>query len=139
MLEVLLYEDVTLRGAENSEVLPPGPVVVAVTFRLAGTARVGEKAKPVTPLALVVTIFWPINVLPSSPDGSEKKRMTNVALGVLLRVPRTVVVPSDVVAEVRVGLFCRLFGPVSGSCVSLAVGPSSFRSIPRPALEKIEF
>ena len=35
------------------------------------------------------------------------------------------------------GKFCRLFGPVSGSLLSLGVIPALPRSIPRPSLPKI--
>src|SRR2546423_10184152 len=44
--------------------------------------------------------------------------------------------------EMITGLFCRLFGPVSASQLSLGSmqlgSPSNSRSIPRPALEKME-
>src|SRR5438046_8989573 len=42
-------------------------------------------------------------------------------------------------ADVRTGKFCRLFGPVSVSQLSLAVTPATgVRSIPTPTFEKME-
>jgi hypothetical protein len=58
---------------------------------------------------------------------------------VLSRVPLTVVVPEAFfLAEERTGKFCRLFAPVSASPGSLAVGPSSHRSMPCWTLAKME-
>src|SRR5262245_32054926 len=57
----------------------------------------------------------------------------------LLRIPRIVVVPAEITAEVNTGEFWRLLEPVSGSQgESLGVTPTGSRSIPRPLLEKME-
>ena len=69
----------------------------------------------------------------------EKRRTAKVLLGMLLSVPLMVVLRLLVFAEIMAGLFCRLLGPVSASPESLAVGPSSPRSTPRPPLQKMEF
>ncbi len=77
--------------------------------------------KVTLPLASVVTLLVPMKVLPSSvPEGLEKNWTRKVLLGVLFSVPRTVVEVAEVLAEERMGLFCRLLGPVSES-------PESFR------------
>ena len=70
---------------------------------------------PVSPSALVVTFLAPMYLLPSLPEGFEKKRILKVRLSTLLRDPFMVVVVAEFLAEVRFGLFCRLFDPVSGS------------------------
>jgi hypothetical protein len=81
-----------VRGAENSEVLPAW-VAVAVTLSPTATAWAGLKENvPVLPLALVVTLFWPMNFLPSFvPGGLEKYLMVKVFCGVLLRRPTMLV------------------------------------------------
>src|SRR5215203_231880 len=135
-----LYCATTFLGAENSEVLPPGPVAVAVMFCPSRIAFFVEKVKEMLPVPLVVTDLLPSRVLPSSvPEGLEKSCTRKVLSGVLLRLPRTVVVPVALFfAEERTGLFWRLLGPVSASPGSFAVGPSSFRSIPIAPFEKME-
>ena len=54
-------------------------------------------------------------------------------------MPWTVRVLPEVVAEATAGLFWRLLGPKSAWPGSLGLRPSSSRSMPRPALEKMEF
>ena len=49
-----------------------------------------------------------------------------------------VLLPVLLIAEVSIGKFCRLLGPVSASSGSLAVIPSLPRSIPSSPLENIE-
>ena len=56
----------TVLGAENSEV-PAEPVAVAVMALPKPTCFEGTKAKETLPSELVVTFFFPMNVLPSSP------------------------------------------------------------------------
>src|SRR5262245_41374105 len=56
----------------------------------------------------------------------------------LLRVPRIVVAPAEVHAEVNTGELWRLCGPMYGSHGSLVVTPTGSRSIPKPLLEKME-
>ncbi len=51
------YLATTVLGAENSEVLRPASVAVAVILCPAGTAWEGAKAKAARPSALVVTAF----------------------------------------------------------------------------------
>src|SRR3990170_3978543 len=138
MISSLYY--CTGRARENSEVSPVEFLVaVAVTTSPAESAAV--KVKEALPLRLVLTGFSPRNVLPSpKPDGSavglEKNWMVKVFLGRLVSVPLICVV----LAEVRLGKFCRLLGPVSGSFLSLGVGPSSSRpsSMPSRPLSKME-
>src|SRR5262245_59267340 len=52
------------------------------------------------------------------------------------------VLPPPLMTDVITGYFCRLFGPVSASQLSFGStqlgSPSKLRSIPRPALEKME-
>jgi len=91
---------------------------------------------PVLPLALLVTLFCPMNCLPSFPEGLEKYRMVKIYSGVLLKRPAMAVELPEVIAESSTGLFWRLFGPVSESCGSLAV-PAA-KSMPRPTSEKTE-
>src|SRR5262245_30051814 len=65
--------------------------------------------------------------------------MVKVVNGVLLSVALIVVFDGgDTEKPVMTGKFCRLFGPVSGSCASFGVTPLEARSMPRPLLEKIE-
>ena len=93
----------------------------------------------------MVTVFWPMNFLPSSvPKGSRKLHDVQV-LASLLSLPTIVVLVEEFFAEVRTGKFCRRLGPVSrsgpGRCwssPSLAVGPSAPRSMPESTLEKME-
>src|ERR671917_399873 len=88
------YRDTTVLGAENSEVLPPGLVAVAVMVRPKATFWAGEKAKVALPEASVVTDLRPMNFLPSSvPEGLEKNCTTKVLLGVLFSLALTVVLP----------------------------------------------
>ena len=61
-----------MRAAENSEVLLPGSVAVAVIVWPTETAVAGEKVNEALPVeASVVTLFSPMNFLPSSPEGLE--------------------------------------------------------------------
>src|SRR5215210_3524386 len=129
-----------MRALENSEV-PPTPVAVAVTRQLTGTAVAKSNEKGALPLALVVTLLWPMKVLPSlKPEGSgaglEKNWMVKVLLGVELRAPVMVVGPPEAVtAEEMPGKFWRVFASVSGSSGSLGVTPSAIpRSMPNPPL-----
>src|SRR5215207_4654878 len=52
------YEDATVLGTENSEVLPAGSVAVAVIVCPTATLLAGEKVKETLPDPLVVTDFW---------------------------------------------------------------------------------
>ena len=103
------------------------------------------KVKVTLPFASVLTALSPIGFLPSFvPDGLEKNSTTKGSLEVLLSLPCMVVLAPTVLAEANSGLFCRPFGPESGSLASLAVAPAAFsvpprRSMPRRPLEKIEF
>ena len=114
--------------------LPSGPVAVAVMFWPSPICFFVEKVKEALPDPSVLTALLPRSVLPSSVSfGLEKNSTLKVLLGVVPRVPLMVVVPVALFfEEVRTGLFCRLLGPLSVSPESLAVGPSSPRSIPRP-------
>jgi hypothetical protein len=57
---------------ENSEVLPPGSVAVAVVLSPSATGLKTVAAKvPLPPLALAVTLLWRRNVLPSLSEGLE--------------------------------------------------------------------
>src|SRR5215218_11244350 len=77
-----LYCATTFLGAENSEVLPPGPVAVAVMFCPSRIAFFVEKVKETLPVPLVVTDLLPSRVLPSSvPDGLEKNCTRKVLSG----------------------------------------------------------
>lgn len=121
-----------MRACENSEVLPPALVAVAVTT--CPGERAAEKEKVALPLRPVVTRFWPRKVSPSPKPvgkfgaGLEKSWTVNVFLCRLLRVPLIVVA----LAEVMTGKFCRVLGPTSGSLLSLGVTPSLFSSMPSP-------
>src|SRR5262245_60499158 len=101
-----------------------------------------NEAMPV--VALVTTVLEPRNVSPSRARGSavvlKKNSITNDVLGRLLSEPETVVFFRSIVARVRSGKFCKLFGPVSVSSGSLTVTPGvgPARSIPREALAKME-
>ncbi len=75
-----------------------------------------------------------MNFLPSLPLALEKNWTVRVVPGLVSSSPRMVVVLPDVTAEVRAGLFCRPFGPVSASSAappSLAVTPKVFPENPR--------
>src|SRR5215211_6483698 len=135
-------------GAENSEVLPSESVAVAVMFCPTLTAWLGMKVKvPVVQLEPVLTLFWPKKVLPSLvPGGFLKNWTVKVWLGLLFRLPFMVVVPEEVRAEVRLGLFCRSLVPSSLSQGSLALltlvlprsgRKKSMRSMPKPLLAKM--
>ena len=69
LLVPLLQEATTLRGAENSEVSPgmlkKFLVAVAVMVRPTATFLLGLKVKETLPEASVMTVFCPMNVLPS--------------------------------------------------------------------------
>jgi hypothetical protein len=60
-------EAVTSLGPENSEVLPPGPVAVAVIVCPASIAFVGEKVEFALPFELVLTVVCPLKTFPSLP------------------------------------------------------------------------
>src|SRR5688572_20498872 len=86
-----------MRDLENSAV-PPPPVAAAVTRQLTGPGWLGTKAKEALPRRLVLTLVWPMKVLPSpKPEGSasapglEKNWTVRVLLGVELRSPLMVV------------------------------------------------
>jgi hypothetical protein len=69
----LLQEEATFLAAENSEVSPVEFLVaVAVIVCPGATLLSGEKVKVALPSAPVVTLRWPINFLPSLPEGLEK-------------------------------------------------------------------
>ena len=55
-----------------------------------------------------------------------------------MRLPFTVVEPSEVAAEERMGKFCWLMKPVSRLRGSFGITPLSPRSITKPAFEKME-
>src|SRR4029078_6345266 len=93
--------------------------------------------------ASVATVANPRNTLPSPlPLGSQellaKTSTRYIVLAVAFKVPAMVVLVASEVAEVSTGKFCLLFAPVSQSQASLAVRPSTPRSIPKPEFEKIE-
>lgn len=71
----LLYEEATVLGAENSEVSCGEPAVALVAVAVMAcpteTALEGVKVKAALPSAPVVTLFVPMNFLPSSPEGLE--------------------------------------------------------------------
>ena len=69
------YPATTTLGAENSEVLPPSSVAVAVTVCPTGIA-VGDRKlnSGATPLASVATTSCPRKTFPSPPDGLEETR-----------------------------------------------------------------
>jgi hypothetical protein len=110
---------------------------------------VGTVTEKVTsPLAFVVTVagaVLPRKTCPSPfPEVSHaafaKNCRRNCEFGVLLSVPWIVVVPAPGVTAVMTGKFWSPLAPVSGSpgVASFGVTPSSFRSMPREPLEKIE-
>ena len=93
---------------ENSDVLPPGSVAVALTNCPTPTVTSRFAVKFASPLASVDTSMASINVLPSpNPLGSAmslaKNSMRKVLFGVLLSEPVMVVVPLKVVADVSTG------------------------------------
>ena len=55
-----------------------------------------------------------------------------------MRLPFTVVEPSEMVAEERMGKFCWLMKPVSRLRGSFGITPLLPRSITKPAFEKME-
>src|SRR5215204_2803747 len=63
-VHITAYPPVTVLDAENSAVLPPGSVAVAVIVCPPATAGVRTKVKEEFPLALVVTLRWPMKVRP---------------------------------------------------------------------------
>ena len=77
-------------------------VAVAVTASPTGTSWESTKLKEALPWRLVLTVFWPMNFLPSIsvPLGLEKNWMVKLfflclVLGVLLSVPVMAVVPEE--------------------------------------------
>src|SRR5262245_33512377 len=96
------------------------------------------------PARLVVTLVELRKIWPSPlPESSQLELVKNSILkdvdGVLLSEPATVISEPSKVADVRLGLFCRLLTPVSPSLKSFAVTPSSLRSIPKLPFEWIAF
>jgi hypothetical protein len=65
------YGATTLLGVENSEVLPPVPVAVAVIVCPTVNFFTSLKVKEALPPASVLTAFSPKNFLPSLPEGFE--------------------------------------------------------------------
>jgi hypothetical protein len=98
-------------------------------------------ANEASPLAFVVTRFWPTKVWPSmSPFFALAKTSIRYwRFDRLLSAPLIVVFFffAGVFAAVSTGKFCRLLPPSSASPGSLAVGPSSLRSMPNPPLAKM--
>src|SRR5687768_5721778 len=138
-----------MRGAENSDVFPPGPVAVAVTNCPAGAAGKSETLNAARPAASVVTVVvagsngvWPSSAAAGVAPALAKNWRVNVVLGVLSSTPDTCIVAPELTAEVSTGKFWSVLGPASASggwdAVSLGVTPSGARSMPTPALEKIE-
>src|SRR5687768_7187019 len=70
----------TTRTPENSEVLPPGPVAVAVILLPAGTRTPSTRVKETSPFASVLTLFRPRYPVPALPKVLEKKRMVKFVL-----------------------------------------------------------
>ena len=97
-------------------------VAVAVTVRPTETAVVGVKVREALPDESVVTLFWPMNFLPSSPERFEKNSIVKILPAVLPSVPLMVVLPETVLAEVSTGVFCT----------------ETDATMPSPPLEKIE-
>jgi hypothetical protein len=65
-----------LSESENTEVLPPGPVAVAVIVSRGEAGWAGTNVKEAWPLRLVLTFISPIKVFPSSvPSRLLKNRM----------------------------------------------------------------
>ena len=127
--------------AENSEVLPPGSVAVAVMTWPGVTAGKLMTLMLALQLVSVVTVVEPRKICPSPlPTTSQapvaKNSMVNWVLAVELSVPCTVVAAPSVLATVNKGKFCRLFAPGSSSAGhasglgSFGVTPSPKRSIP---------
>ena len=119
---------VTWTQPENSDVFPFGSVAVAVTTAPPATITGKVTVMLAVQVPLVVTIAKPRKVCPSPlPDEShaalEKNSILNVVLAVLLRLPSMVVLPPPELAEVKVGKFWKLLGPVSPSQESLGVTP----------------
>ena len=127
---------VTGTQAENSDVLLFESVAVAVMKPAVAPPSTVNVAAPE---AFVVTLVDPIGVCPSPfPEAShaafEKSSIRNVALGVLLSVPTTLVVVALAVADASTGKFWRLFAPVSTSPASFGVTPLLSRSMPSEPL-----
>ena len=130
----LRFDARTARQAENSEVLLPLSVAVAVINAVVGTVMGSVALMRAFPLPFVVTVVKPRYVAPSPyPEASqavfEKNSMRKFVLAVLFNVPRISV--SDVRASTccSAGKFCRLLGPLSASPTSLAVIPSPVGSV----------
>src|SRR5439155_25294337 len=108
-----------------------------------GTTTGKVTVKPALQLLSVVTVIEPMNFSPSpKPEAShkelEKSWSVKVVLGVLSKVPWTLVPALEIETEVSRGKFCKPLGPASPSQVSFGVTPSLARSMPKPPLEKIE-
>src|SRR5262245_6120969 len=127
-----------MKQPENSDVLPNGPVAVAVITVPDGSGPgIAGLVHSAIPTFVVVTGNLAIDSRPSpKPDGSQlaprNSSMVKVVLGVESSVPDTSLADGVEVAPVTTGVFCSSFGPGSPSPASLAVTPSSLRSMPRP-------
>ena len=145
---LVIYTEATFLGAENSEVSPLEAsrftdVAVAVTVWPLETAVAGEKVKEALPLPSVLTNFWPMNFLPSSPEGFE------IELGGVAHVGATGELARDgrlaggglrgrddrlVLQAVGSGVYVAgVVGGVAGRVLEAAL-----RSMPSSALEKME-
>jgi hypothetical protein len=86
-----------------------------------------------------VTVVFPTNVVPSSvPAGLEKNWMMKEVLSRLFSMPLMVVLSAVFLGDESTGRFCKALAPGLASPGSLGVGPSLFRSLSRPPLEKME-
>ena len=107
--------------AANSEVLPSGPVAVAVTVSPTATGkrvRVAENvALPAAPIGTVVEA----EIALARPRRWRRTRRGRSRPTVLSSEPAIVTVVPLVAAPVSTGKFCRLFGPVSPSPASFGV------------------
>ena len=108
-------------------------------FFPAPTLLFGLKTNEALPEESVVTVVFPTNVVPSSvPAGLEKNWMMKEVLPRLFSMPLMVVLSAVFLADESTGRFCKSLAPGSASPGSLGVGPSLFRSIRRPPLERME-
>lgn len=129
-----------VRQAENSEVsLVSAFMTTAVMTGFPATGVYGN-INVAKPELLVVINCDPRNTSPSPlPDASQVALAKNstfvLALTPTCSSPEIVLPASDR----RIGKFNNPFGPVSVSPLSLGVTPAVPRSIPSPALAKIEF
>src|SRR3954463_6361741 len=124
MLNCTAFPTTTASAGENSEVFPFGSVAVARTDWPIGTTLGTDAEKVATPLPSVVAVVWPRN-RPFWAGSAEvaKNWIVKVVLGVLESPPWIVVLLLKALADVRMGVFCRLFGPASPSPGSFGVTP----------------